>query len=253
MASKKKKTNKQLESQQINPAMIAVLVFAGFFVGTLSARIDSLNNGGGTSNSAGNSFADKQIAKIVSELESDIDEEAFFECYSNKETTDEVQEDEKSGRATGIRGTPGTILVDTETNKAVIFGGAVPVATIKNYVDHIIDGSEITATNKGSFGEFEEGVNFTEVSNSDHVRGSRDARLVMIEYSDYECPYCATFHKTAQSIVNDYKGDVAWAFRHFPLDNIHKNARTYAIAAECAARAGNNDTFWEITDAVYEL
>ncbi|MFC1649202.1 DsbA family protein [Patescibacteria group bacterium] len=89
------------------------------------------------------------------------------------------------------------------------------------------------------------------VNDSDHVSGDRNARIVLIEYSDYECPYCARFHPTAQQVVNEYNGQVAWVYRHFPLDTIHVNARPAAEASECVAEIGGEEAFWKFTEEVF--
>ena len=81
----------------------------------------------------------------------------------------------------------------------------------------------------------------------DHVRGDRNARVLLIEYSDLECPFCKSFHSTAQKIVDTYNGQVAWVFRHFPL-SFHANAQKEAEATECANELGGNDAFWKFAD-----
>lgn len=90
------------------------------------------------------------------------------------------------------------------------------------------------------------------VTDEDHIRGSRDAKVLLIEYSDFECPFCTKFHETAQQVVNEYGGQVAWIYRHFPLDQLHKNARPAAEASECAAELGGEEAFWAFTDAIYK-
>ncbi|KKU03398.1 MAG: Periplasmic thiol:disulfide interchange protein DsbA [Candidatus Amesbacteria bacterium GW2011_GWB1_47_26] len=85
----------------------------------------------------------------------------------------------------------------------------------------------------------------------DHVRGDRNARVLLIEYSDLECPFCKSFHSTAQKIVDTYNGQVAWVFRHFPL-SFHANAQKEAEATECANELGGNDAFWKYADALFE-
>lgn len=87
----------------------------------------------------------------------------------------------------------------------------------------------------------------------DHVRGERNARILLIEYSDLECPFCKRFHPTAQQIVDEYKGQVAWLYRHFPLDQIHSKARKEAEATECANELGGNEGFWKYTDKLFEV
>lgn len=90
------------------------------------------------------------------------------------------------------------------------------------------------------------------VSEDDHVRGSRDAQVFIVEYSDLECPFCQRFHPTAQQALDEYEGQVAWVYRHFPLDSIHPRARAAAEASECVAELGGNDAFWSFVDGVFE-
>lgn len=89
------------------------------------------------------------------------------------------------------------------------------------------------------------------VSASDHLRGARDARITLVEYSDTECPFCKTFHATAQQIVKDYAGQVNWVYRHFPLAFHNPGATQQAVAAECAAEIGGGEAFWRYIDAIY--
>ena len=88
------------------------------------------------------------------------------------------------------------------------------------------------------------------ISDEDHIKGSKDAKVILIEYSDFECPYCSTFHVTAQQIVDEYGDDVAWVYRHFPLA-FHERARPAAVASECVAEIGGNDSFWAFIDEVF--
>lgn len=87
----------------------------------------------------------------------------------------------------------------------------------------------------------------------DHIKGNKDARILLIEYSDLECPFCKKFHPTAQQVVDEYKGQVAWVYRHFPLDQIHSKADKEAEAVECANELAGNDGFWKLTDKIYEV
>lgn len=88
------------------------------------------------------------------------------------------------------------------------------------------------------------------VNTGDHVRGDLDkAKVVLIEYSDFECPYCGRHNPTMLSIYDQYGDDIAWVYRHFPLSSIHAEAIPAALASECAAEQGS---FWEYSDALYE-
>lgn len=86
----------------------------------------------------------------------------------------------------------------------------------------------------------------------DHVRGNPDARISLIEYSDYECPYCKRFHGTAIELVERYAGEVNWVYRHFPLSSHDPAATREAEAAECAAELRGNEAFWAVSDAIFE-
>jgi protein-disulfide isomerase len=81
------------------------------------------------------------------------------------------------------------------------------------------------------------------VSESDHVRGPVDAPTTIVEYGDYECPYCAAARRVLAELVVD--GGVRLVFRNFPLPDIHPYALTAALAAEAAAAHGR---FWEMHD-----
>jgi protein-disulfide isomerase len=88
------------------------------------------------------------------------------------------------------------------------------------------------------------------IAKDDHVRGNANARIVLVEYSDFECPFCKTFHATAQKVVDEYAGKVMWVYRHYPL-GFHANAQKEAEATECANELGGNDAFWKYADALY--
>lgn len=91
------------------------------------------------------------------------------------------------------------------------------------------------------------------VTPRDHLRGSPDAPVKIVEFGDTECPLCKRFHPTLQRIVAEYPGKVAWVFRHYPVDEIHPKARKEAEATECAAELGGNDKFWAYLDRLYEI
>jgi diadenylate cyclase len=86
------------------------------------------------------------------------------------------------------------------------------------------------------------------VSERDHVRGPANAPVTLVEYGDYECPYCARVHPIVQEVLARAGGRLRFVFRHFPLDSVHPNAR---LAAEAAEAAGAQGRFWEMHDLLY--
>jgi len=85
---------------------------------------------------------------------------------------------------------------------------------------------------------------------TDHVYGPANAPITLIEYSDFECPYCKRHFETVNQIKAEYKDKVRIVFRHFPLD-FHPNAQKAAEASECAADVGGNDAFWKMHDKIF--
>lgn len=89
------------------------------------------------------------------------------------------------------------------------------------------------------------------VDADDHVRGNPDAKVTVIEYSDFECPFCKRHHPTILKLLETYGDDVNVVFRHFPL-SFHQNAQKEAEGSECAAELGGNAAFWKFHDAIFE-
>jgi len=87
------------------------------------------------------------------------------------------------------------------------------------------------------------------VVDGDYIRGNPNAPITIIEFSDFQCPFCAKFHPTLQQVLKNYPNDVKWVYRHFPLDSIHSEARPSAEASECAGEQGK---FWEFADGLIE-
>lgn len=94
-------------------------------------------------------------------------------------------------------------------------------------------------------------ANVPAVDEDDHIRGDVNAPITLIEYSDFECPFCKRFHPTVLQIMDEYEGKVRWVYRHFPLSFHDPLATSEAVAAECAGDVGGNDDFWEMTDMIY--
>ncbi len=92
------------------------------------------------------------------------------------------------------------------------------------------------------------------LTSKDHIIGSPDAKIVMIEYSDTECPFCKVFHSTLGRIMDTYKDTgIAWVYRQFPIVDLHTKAPKEAEATECAAELGGNDVFWAYLNKIFSI
>jgi len=91
------------------------------------------------------------------------------------------------------------------------------------------------------------------VSADDHIFGNPNAEIKIIEFSDMECPFCKRFHATMKQVINEYGDKVAWIYRHFPLEQLHPQAKKSAIASECATEIGGNNAFWRYLDEYVDL
>jgi protein-disulfide isomerase len=87
-----------------------------------------------------------------------------------------------------------------------------------------------------------------DVSPDDHVSGDPDAPVTVVEYGDFECPYCAAAAPVLRRLVAESDGGVRLAFRHYPLPDVHPYALTAALAAEAA---GEQSAFWPMHDLLF--
>jgi len=97
------------------------------------------------------------------------------------------------------------------------------------------DGSATTTLNNG-------------ITDIDHVDGPRDAKVVLVEYSDFQCPACSAMYPIVKQLAEAFPNDLAVIYRHYPLRSIHGNAQLSAQAAEAAARQAS---FWEMHDVLF--
>ena len=125
-------------------------------------------------------------------------------------------------------------------------------AGIQAYIDKQREG-QVAAKAEQARQANERAKNVRRVSASrDHIYGDPEATVSIIEYSDFECPYCKSFHATPKQLVNAYEGRVNWVYRHYPLGFHNPGAQKQAEASECAKELGGKSAFWKFADAIYE-
>jgi protein-disulfide isomerase len=83
----------------------------------------------------------------------------------------------------------------------------------------------------------------------DHIRGPKDAPVTLVEYGDYQCPYCGEAHPIVKSLLDLEPNAIRFVFRNFPITTIHPHAE---LAAEAAEAAGAHGKFWQMHDWIYE-
>ena len=140
---------------------------------------------------------------------------------------------------------PGTIVVVNGEAKDFI-GGALPLDRIKPIIDKYLENPDQEANT-------EQGLKpdgFVALSDEDHYRGNKDASIVLVEYSDYECPFCTHFHSTMKQVLEEYGQKVAWVYRQYPLPQLHPTAPMASNAAECVAELGGDEAFWQLSDTL---
>ncbi|MEX1027082.1 MAG: thioredoxin domain-containing protein [Candidatus Paceibacterota bacterium] len=128
---------------------------------------------------------------------------------------------------------------------AIVIAGLViagAVALTGNGRGTAINESNSGHTNTESQGEFRM------PSDEDHMRGNSNATITIVEYSDFNCSFCARIHPTLSRIVEENE-DVQWVYRHFAN---YAQGRVAAIGSECAAQIGGNDVFWEFSDRMFD-
>lgn len=141
---------------------------------------------------------------------------------------------------------------------AVVFGGGFYVGSIWTENKMLKSGTAGTGAaapvadpNAPTGPTAEQLAQMPEVSDEDWVRGNKDAKITLVEYSDLECPFCQRFHPTMNQVMEEYGDSVNWVFRHYPLP-FHTYAQKAAEAAECAGKSGGNEAFWKFIDLYYE-
>lgn len=154
-----------------------------------------------------------------------------------------------------LREEPGThppVRKNNAIPAAILIAGAIVAVAV--FITRSGDRAlEAPSTEPGQQQETE--MALAPLSENDHILGNPGAPVLLVEYSDTECPFCKTFHNTVERVMESYgkEGRVAVAYRHFPLDQIHTKARREAAGAECAGAEGGDGKFWEYIDRIFEV
>lgn len=194
------------------------------------------------------------------------DMEGYADCIAAGDADEPIASGVAEARSLGFSGTPSFVFVAEASGDEHVLVGAQPISTFRGYLDALLAGEEpptgtpppedpqeaagLPAWADPASGLRPDpqrpGVNLA----GDHYRGDPDAEMIVIEFSDFECPFCREHALGAQPIIDEAlvaTGDVLWVFKHLPLE-IHPGALSAAVAAECA---GDQGKFWEMHDLLF--
>jgi protein-disulfide isomerase len=241
--------------EKIAPILIFLSIGLAFGVGVLWQKVKSLE---GTktavapSGNTGQVAAASALSDLPALVESiGIDKGKFQECVDSGKYKDRVESDYQEGITAGVQGTPGNFLVNKK-GEVWFVPGAYPYENIKPIIELALGRTSDAAATQGIEKlSNDQAAKLPGLKDQDHVRGKKDAQVLLIEYSDFQCPYCQRFHSTTLQILKDYANEVGFVYRHFPLDQLHPYARPAAEASECIKEIGGEDAFWKFADMAF--
>jgi protein-disulfide isomerase len=230
--------------------LLFLLIAVSFFAGYLFFKVQSLEQGV-TKNEGAVYLSVDNLKKYAKDL--GLDTNKFNTCLDKGEMAKAVEADMKSGNDLGVRGTPGFLI------NGRMVGGAFPFETFKELIDKELDGSAADSCDaySDSLKEYcstdgSQPINIVAQEVGAHTgpaKGPTTAKVTIVEYSDFECPFCQRALPTVKQILDTYPNDVQFYYRHMPLNNIHPKAQKAAEAAECAEAQGK---FWEYHDKLFQ-
>lgn len=217
---------------------VSILMHGGIIkVGKLATTPPS---GGPTAAQPAQPQAAKTEADIINSLKEQakslgLNTNRFSSCLDSGEKASLVKGDLDDGSKAGVNGTPAFFV------NGRLISGAVPFEQIKTVIDEEINGTAASTVQRVT------------LANGDlPPLGSTSAKVTLIEFSDYQCPFCARhFTQTEGQLKKEYidTGKVKFYYRDFPLSQIHPGAQKAAEAARCA---GDQNKYWEYHDLVFQ-
>lgn len=142
-------------------------------------------------------------------------------------------------------------LVQQEVQRLINSEGVLDAAIEKGIGAYILK-QRLAAENEKAQQQKQRSKNLRPVTaERDHIFGNIDAPITLIEYSDFECPFCKRFHPTVVKLIENNPDKVRWVYRHFPLGFHNPGAQKQAEASECVAELNGNDAFWDYSDKLY--
>lgn len=183
-----------------------------------------------------------------------MDTNKFNKCLDSGEKKALVDKDTAYGTSLGVQGTPGFFI------NGQFLAGAFPFQFFKEIIDRQLAGtssSECTSysTELQKYCSDPQNVAFNPAPKQIDVNnmvptGAKNGKITIVEFSDFECPFCIRAFPTVEQVLNEYKNDVTLYYKQFPLTQIHPQALKAAEASLCAADQGK---FWEWHDKIFKV
>lgn len=194
-------------------------------------------------------FSENDAAQIARSLNLDVAK--FKSDLNSREVRESVRKDIELGKKLGVKGSPAVFI----NGRPMLADGSL---TEKKFNDDLnAEIARMTALTAGGNINYYVGTELNKqlADNANSfdamgrpIRGAKDALVTIVEFSDYECPFCSKVEPTLAKILEEYKGDVRIIFSHHPL-SFHKNAK---LAHQAAYAAGLQNKFWEMHDMLFK-
>lgn len=177
-----------------------------------------------------------------------LDRDQFRTCLDSGRFDQAIQDDIQAGLVAGVTGTPSFVI------NGQLLVGAQPVSAFRKALDTILAGGSIVEPTPTPNVAAQPTPVTVPLGNAP-VKGSPDAPITIVEYSDFQCPFCQRFTlQTLPALLQEYvdKGQVRLVFKDFPLNQIHPQAQKAAEAARCVRElAGSDEAFWQMHDLLF--
>jgi len=211
-------------------ALVVVAVVLGGYIFYLQQQLAPTGQVVATGQTTGQTTQGQTASTYFEQYAKDLglNVDQFTSCLNSGKYKSDIQNDLKDGQSYGVDGTP-TFFIN---GKSLV--GAQPFSAFQSMID-----AELASPSTNS--QIKTGSN--------PVRGSADAPVTIVEFSDFQCPYCARVEPTVEQVMQQYQGKVKLYFRDFPLSSIHPYAEQAAEASRCAGEQGK---YWEYHDMLYQ-
>src|SRR3989339_124804 len=245
----------QPNNNRILYAIMAVVTVFSFYLFLRVQKLEKKLASGGTGTQQAQAASPLEVNKLKAYAkELKLNTGKFNKCLDSGEKAKQVTADTQYGSSLGVQGTPGFFI------NGKFLAGAFPFSMFKEIIDKEIagTGSEVCtdySTDLQKYCSDPQQKAFDPVAKKIEVgnvpsTGVANPKVTIVEFSDFECPFCVRAYPTVEQVLKEYKDDVAFYFRQFPLTQIHKFAQKAAEASLCAADQGK---FWEWHNKISDI